>query len=153
MINILTIKLIKGGILMGHFYDPEKNYPMYGKKRYFSGYETISEIEKKINVFDNEVVFKSEVSRRYSLDTHTDIKKYTTPEFTTITVSIPALSVFKTLMPRNETKEIYTVHADPRYPNQKILIDILRSIEIPEMIHPDGHIIFMFYTHHEYIQF
>jgi len=139
---------------MGHFYDPEKNYPIYGKQRYFSGYETISETEKKINILDNEVVFRSEVSRRYSLDTHTDIKKYTTPEFTTITVSIPSLSVFKTLMPIDETKEIFTVHAEPKYSNQKIMIDVLRSIGIPKKIHPsDGHYIFTFYANNKYIQF
>jgi len=139
---------------MGHFWDSEKNYPMYGKSRYFSGYETISETEKKINILDNEVIFKSEISRRYSLDTHTDIKKYTTPEFITITVSISSLSVTKTLMPIDEKKEKYTVHADPRYSNQKVLIDILRSIEIPEKIHPqDGHYIFTFNANNKYIQF
>jgi len=139
---------------MGHFYDSEKNYPMYGKSRYFSGYETISETEKKINVLDNEVVFKSEVSRRYSLDTHTNQKEYTTPEFTTITISIPSLSVFKTLMPRDETKEVYSVHVDPQYSNQRILIDVLRELKIPEKIHPrKGHSIFSFSVDNEYIQF
>ena len=139
---------------MGHFYDSERNSPMHDKQRYFSGYETISETEKKINVSGTEVVFRSELSRRYSLDTHTNKKRvYNAPEFTTITVSIPVLSVFKTLMPRDETKEIFTVHADPRYPNQRVIIDVLRSIEIPEKIHPDGHYIFMFNADNKYIQF
>jgi len=139
---------------MGHFYDSEKNSPLIGPSRYFSGYETISEKFKNINVLDYEVVFRSEVSRRYSLDTHTDTKKYTTPEFTTITVSIPALSVFKTLMPRVETEEIYTVIAEPKYSNQKIIIDVLRTMGISEKIHPtDGHSIFTFNADNEYIQF
>ena len=139
---------------MGHFYDPEKNYPMYGKSRYFSGYETISETEKKINILQHEVVFKSEISRRYSLDTHTNKKEYTTPEFTTITVSIPSLSVFKTLMPIDETKEVYSVHVDPQYSNQRILINVLRELKIPEKIHPrEGHSIFTFYADNKYIQF
>ena len=147
-------KKIIRGITMGHFYDSEKNSPLMGASRYFSGYETISEKFKNVNVLDYEVVFRSKVSRRYSLDTHTDTKKYTTPGFTTITVFIPALSAFKTLMPRDETKEIYTVHADPRYTNQKILIEILRELKIPEKIHPkEGHSIFMFSSDNEYIQF
>ena len=79
-----------------------------------------------------------------ALTPHTDIKKYTTPGFTTITVSIPSLSVIKTLMPRDETEEIYTVIAEPKYSNQKILIEILQSIGIPGKIHPDGHSTFNF---------
>jgi len=139
---------------MGHFYDPDKNYPTMGPARYVSGYETISEKFKNINVLDHEVVFRSEVSRRYSLDTHTDIKKYITPEFTTITVIIPSLSITKTLMPIDSTKDIYTVHANPRYPNENILIDVLRLIGIPEKIHStDGHSIFMFNAKSKYIQF
>ena len=139
---------------MGHFWDHEKSYPTMGPSRYFSGYETISEKFKNINVLDHEAVFRSEVSRRYSLDTHTDIKKYTTPEFTNITVSIPSLAVTKTLMPRDETKKVYSAHVDPQYSNQRILIDVLRKLKIPEKIHPrEGHSIFTFSADNEYIQF
>jgi len=57
-------------------------------------------------------------------------------------------------MPWDETKKLYTVHADPRYPNENILIDVLRSIGIPEKIHStDGHSIFKFSADNEYIQF
>jgi len=137
---------------MGHFWDSEKNYPYPGKPRYVSGYETIQETEKKINVSGMEVIFKLEISRRYNIDTHTNTKEYTTPEGNTITVSIPSLSITKRLMPGE--KRGYTVIADPKYQNEEILIEILHSMEIPEKIHPSwGHSIFTFNSNNKYIQF
>jgi len=137
---------------MGHFYDADKNYPTMGPSRYTSGYETISEVENKSNILDHEVIFVFSTQRRYSLDTHTNTKS-TDPEFTSMALRIPSLSLTKALMPWDETKKLYTVHADPKYTDENILIDVLRSIGIPEDIHPWGHSIFTFNADNEYIQF
>jgi len=80
---------------MGHFYDADKNYPTMGPSRYASGYETISKVENKSNILEYEVIFVLKTQRRYSLDTHTNTKS-TDPEFTSMYLCIPSLSITNT---------------------------------------------------------